>query len=100
MEAKKKTEITYPIGIIRRLLSGESGKCCNPPITAPIPIAKTAPTTIVFQVLVASSSKSVHTMKHTIPNTPIRRERVHEKKPCDILPVMKLTPIYLISVEK
>ena len=100
IEAKNSTEMTYPIGIIRTLLSGESGKCCNPPVTAPIPTASIAPASIVFHVFVASSSIMVHMIKQRIPKAPVRSERVPEKTQCDIAPVMKLIPIYLIRVEK
>lgn len=85
--------------MIRRLLSGESGKCCKPPVTEPIPMARIAPAIMVFHVLDASSSKSVPTMKHTTPKAPVKSERVPEKNQCDIAPVIKLTPIYLMSIE-
>lgn len=100
MEAKKSTEMIYPIGTISTLRSGESGKCCRPPVTEPIPTARIAPAIIVFHVFVVSSSKRVHTIKQNIPKAPVRSERVPEKNQCDMAPVIKLTPIYLIRVEK
>ena len=100
IEAKNYTEITYPIGIISTLRSGESGKCWRPPVTEPIPTARIAPAIIVFHVFVVSSSRRVHTMKQKIPKAPVISERVPEKNQCDIAPVIKLTPIYLIRVEK
>jgi hypothetical protein len=79
MEAKKYNEIMYPIGIISRLRSGESGKCCRPPVTEPIAIARIEPASIVFQVLASSSSMRVPKIKHKTPNTPVSNERVPEK---------------------
>jgi hypothetical protein len=39
-------------------------------------------------------------IKQRIPKVPVNNERVPEKTQCDIAPVMKLMPIYLIRVEK
>lgn len=85
---------------MRTLRSGESGKCWSPPVTEPIPTASIAPASIVFHVFVVSSSKRVHRVKHTMPKAPVNNERVPEKNQWDIAPVIKLTPIYLIRVEK
>ena len=100
MLAKKNTDTTYHTGMIQILRSGESGKCWSPPVTDPIPTASMAPASRVLQVLFVSSSIIVPIMKHTIPNIPVTRERVPEKNPCEMAPVMKLIPIYLIRVEK
>ncbi len=91
-----------PVGIIHTLRSGESGKCCNPPVTAPIETENRLPRRIIFQASLhwTPSSKRDPIAKHIIPIIPVKMARVSEKNPCEIEPVIKLTPIYFIIVEK
>ena len=81
-------------GIIQTLLSGESGKCWNPPVTDPIAIARIAQTKIIFQEFCFSdhSSRSDQITKNITPSTHVMSDRVPEKNPWDIAPVMKLIP--------
>lgn len=63
-------------------------------------IARAAHVKIVFPVLIVFVSISVPIIKQITPNPPVKNERVPEKAQCDIAPVIKLIPIYLIKVEK
>jgi hypothetical protein len=69
-------------------------------VTEPIHTASIAPRRIVLAVLIASSSRRVPTIKHHTPNNPVMSDRVPEKNPCDIAPVIKLMPIYFINIER
>lgn len=100
MIIKNTRETIKPIGVIQSDLSGESRKCWSHPVTDPIPMARMAPPRRVFHVFVASSSIRVPITKQMIPRTPVMIDRVPEKTPWEIAPVIKLIPIYLIMVEK
>ena len=102
IKAKKKSDIRYPIGIIHTLRSGESGKCWRPPVTAPIPTERSVQAIIIFQecLIFIHSSKNDPARKKNTPSTPVKIARPSEKNPWEIEPVIKLTPIYFVSVEK
>lgn len=100
VNAKNSVYMMYPIGIIRTLRSGESGKCCNPPVTDPIPMASNAQESTIFNELSASFSRTCQIIKHVIPKIPVRMARVPEKNQWAIAHVIKLIPIYLIRVAK
>jgi hypothetical protein len=76
-------EIMYHTGIIQRDRSGESGKCWNPPVTAPIPMASIAPERMTFHEFFSSlhSSRRDPMMKNIIPAIPVAICLHPEKNP-------------------
>jgi len=70
-----------PRGKIQTLRSGESGKCCSPPVTAPKAIASQTERKIFFRELFVSFSRRVHMTNIIIQNTAVNICLVPLKNP-------------------